>query len=224
MSALCQKRTLLVRQPEMSSAPTSDVNRHAFERTVRPGYCNYLIQPALTRAFIMSVSQYSRDTFKRSRIPGCLTVFPSFDSLQPSRSSVAQSARSSIDFMPCSPKATSIRVVTPGKFLRLSSTPSSFRLASKFTSRRCDGSNSLALRESPLRRLDFDEGTLDWRRLGRRAEPFQRRDLSLGEERNRRHTGEDRFAIDQDRAGAALAEPAAELRGVEFQLVTQHVK
>src|SRR5262249_7721137 len=71
-----------------------------------------------------------------------------------------------------------------------------------------------------LRGLDFDEGTLDWRRLGRRAEPFQRRDLSLGEERNRRHTGEDRFAIDQDRAGAALAEPAAELRGVEFQLVT----
>src|SRR5262245_40810097 len=75
-----------------------------------------------------------------------------------------------------------------------------------------------------LRGLDFDEGTLDWSRLGRRAEPFQRRDLYLGEERNWRHTGEDRFVIDQDRAGAALAEPAAELRGVEFQLVTQHVK
>src|SRR6516225_1954628 len=75
-----------------------------------------------------------------------------------------------------------------------------------------------------LRGLDFDEGALDWRRLGRRAEPLQRRDLSLGEERNRRHKGKNGFAIDQDRAGAALAEPAAELRGVKFQFVTQHVK
>ena len=48
----------------------------------------------------------------------------------------AQSARSLIDFTPCSLKATSICVVTPGISLSPSSTPSSFRLASKFASMR----------------------------------------------------------------------------------------
>src|SRR5450830_961463 len=61
-----------------------------------------LIHPAFMRAFMMIASQSSRDTLKRSRIPACLMVFPSLDSLQPSRSSVAQSARSSMDLMPYS--------------------------------------------------------------------------------------------------------------------------
>ena len=47
-------------------------------------------------------------------IPACLIVFPSLDALQPSRSSVAQAARSSIDVIPCSPKATSIWPVILG--------------------------------------------------------------------------------------------------------------
>jgi hypothetical protein len=98
------------------------------------GHCSYLIHPALMRAFIMIASQSSRDTLKRSRIPACLIVFPSLDSLQPSKSSVAQSARPSIDFIPCSPKATSIRVVTPGISLSPSSTSSRFRLASTMRS------------------------------------------------------------------------------------------
>jgi hypothetical protein len=94
----------------------------------------YLIHPALTRAFKMIASQSSRDTVLGSRMPACLIVFPFLDSLQPARSSVAQSARSSMDFMPCSPKVTSICVVIPGISLRLSSTPSAFRFASKLAS------------------------------------------------------------------------------------------
>ena len=88
---------------------------------------DYLIHPAFMRALIIIASHFLRDTLKPSRIPACLMVFPSSDSLQPLRSSVAQSARSSIDFIPCSPKATSIRVVTPGISLSASSTPSTFR-------------------------------------------------------------------------------------------------
>src|ERR1035437_4972835 len=65
-------------------------------------------------------------------MPVCLMAFPSLNSFQPSRSSVAQSARSSTDLMPCSAKATSIGVVTPGISLRVSSTPNTFRLASTF--------------------------------------------------------------------------------------------
>src|SRR5450755_154496 len=98
----------------------------------------HLNHPALVRALIMFASHFLRDTLNPSRIPACLTVFPSLDSLQPLRSSVAQSARSSIDFIPCSPKATSIRVVTPGIFLSASSTPSSFRLESELVFMRSD--------------------------------------------------------------------------------------
>src|ERR1039457_874926 len=98
----------------------------------------YLNHPALVRAFMIIASHFLRDTLNPSRIPACLMVFPSLDSLQPLRSSVAQSARSSIDFIPCSPKAASIRVVTPGIFLSASSTASSFRLELELVFMRSD--------------------------------------------------------------------------------------
>src|SRR5271155_2075333 len=75
-----------------------------------------------------------------------------------------------------------------------------------------------------LRRLRLDEGLLDRRGLVLRAEPFERRDLLAGEQYDRRHAGKDRLAIDQHRAGAALAESAAEFGGVELELAAQHVK
>src|SRR5207237_205426 len=49
-------------------------------------------------------------------------------------------------------------------------------------------------------------------------------DLGLAERVDRRHTGANWFAIDQDRASAALGKPAAELGGVETQIIAQHVE
>ena len=75
-----------------------------------------------------------------------------------------------------------------------------------------------------LRRLLFHEGALDRRRLRSGSEPLQRRHLLALQQHHRRHAGQYRLAVDDHRAGTALAEPAAELRGVEFQIVPQHIE
>ncbi len=75
-----------------------------------------------------------------------------------------------------------------------------------------------------LRRLLFHEGALDRRRRLDGAEPFQRRHLLAFEQQQRRHAGQHRLAVDDHRAGAALAEPAAEFGGVELDFVAQHVE
>ena len=76
-----------------------------------------VIQPAFRRACMISVSASSRDRSKPSSAPGVWTFSPSLRSVQPTRSSVAQPARSSTVLMPALPSATSILVVTPGTSL-----------------------------------------------------------------------------------------------------------
>src|SRR5665213_2250994 len=74
----------------------------------RPYRTSYLNHPALARAFMIIASQSWRDTLKSSRIPVCLMVVPSLNSLQPSRSSVWQSARSSMDLISISQRPAAV--------------------------------------------------------------------------------------------------------------------
>ena len=75
-----------------------------------------------------------------------------------------------------------------------------------------------------LRRLLFHEGALDRRRRLDGAEAFQRRHLLALEQQQRRDAGQHRLAVDDHRARAALTEPAAELGGIEFEFVAQHIE
>lgn len=56
------------------------------------------------------------------------------------------------------------------------------------------------------------------------AEALDREDLAPHHRRERGDTGADHGAIDGDGAGPALCEPAAELGGIELELVAQNVK
>src|SRR5882757_9320019 len=78
-----------------------------------------VIQPAMTRACMIMRSASSREVSLASRMPGCLVGSPpSLRSVQPTRSSVAQPARSSTDLMSFSPNFTSIFEVTPGTVVK----------------------------------------------------------------------------------------------------------
>src|SRR5207237_1619040 len=57
-----------------------------------------------------------------------------------------------------------------------------------------------------------------------RAEALKRGDFGLAERVDRRHAGAHWLAVDQHRTGAALGKPAAELGGVETQIIAQHVE
>ncbi len=63
-----------------------------------------------------------------------------------------------------------------------------------------------------LRHLLFDIGGLQRMRLLGRSEPGHRHDLAVADGRHRRDAGADRLAVQMHGAGAALREPAAELR------------
>ena len=78
--------------------------------------------------------------------------------------------------------------------------------------------------EAALRRLLVDERLLDRMRTLGRAEPFERGDLGAGYGLHRRHARPDRLAVHDHGAGAALAEPAAELRAAQRQIVAEHVE
>ena len=75
-----------------------------------------------------------------------------------------------------------------------------------------------------LRRLLLDEGALDRRRRLDRSQAFERRDLPALQQHQRRDAGQHRLAVDDHRAGAALAEAAAEFGGVELEIVAQHIE
>src|SRR5439155_531625 len=78
--------------------------------------------------------------------------------------------------------------------------------------------------EAALRRLFVDECLLQRMRLLRRPQPFEGRDLRAGDRADRRHARTDCAAADDDRARAALAETAAELRPAEPEIITEHVQ
>jgi hypothetical protein len=46
----------------------------------------------------------------------------------------------------------------------------------------------------------------------------------LAEVRDRHHAGAHGRAVDKHRAGAALGEPAAELRAIELEVIAQHIE
>ena len=75
-----------------------------------------------------------------------------------------------------------------------------------------------------MRGLLVDEGLLHGIGMLARAEPFQRHDVAAGAAFDRNDAGARRDAVDQHGAGAALAEPAAIFRTVQFEIVAQHVK
>ena len=61
-------------------------------------------------------------------------------------------------------------------------------------------------------------------RLLGRAEAGERDDLAVADGRHRRDAGADRLAVEMHRAGAALREPAAEMRIVEADVVAQRIE
>ncbi len=75
-----------------------------------------------------------------------------------------------------------------------------------------------------LRRLLVEKGLLHRARLAAGAEALDRRDRAAVERGDRRQAGEHRLAVDDDGAGAALAEAAAELGAVQLEIVAQHVE
>src|SRR5947209_1998923 len=67
-----------------------------------------------------------------------------------------------------------------------------------------------------LCRLLLDESALQRARRLLAAQPLERGDLAPLQDRDRRETREDGLAVNDDRAGAALSQPAAEFRAVEL--------
>ncbi len=70
-----------------------------------------------------------------------------------------------------------------------------------------------------LHRLLFDERGLQWMGRLAGAEPLEREDLAPGELGDRGHAARLGLAVDEHRAGAALAQAAAEFGAVEGQVV-----
>ena len=75
-----------------------------------------------------------------------------------------------------------------------------------------------------LRHLLFNISGLQRMRLFRRAEAGQRHDLGVADSGERRDAGTHRLAVEMHGAGAALCQPAAEMRIVEADIVPQCVK
>ena len=75
-----------------------------------------------------------------------------------------------------------------------------------------------------LRHLFLDVSGLQRMRLVRRAEAGERDDLAVADRRDRRDAGADRLAVEMHGAGAALGEPAAEMRIVQAEIVAQRVE
>ena len=75
-----------------------------------------------------------------------------------------------------------------------------------------------------LRSLQLDERALHRPGLFRGAETLERGDAPAPHDRDRRDAGEDRLAVGEHGAGAALPEPAAELGGIELEVLAQHIE
>ncbi len=75
-----------------------------------------------------------------------------------------------------------------------------------------------------LRGLLLFEGRLDRAGALPRPQAFDRPDPAAGQGAERRQAGEGGLVVDQDRAGAALAEAAAELGRIEPEIVAQDVE
>jgi hypothetical protein len=72
--------------------------------------------------------------------------------------------------------------------------------------------------------LGVDEGLLHGVRCFAASQAFQRGDLASGHALRRNHAGPRHAAVHQHRAGAAFAQPAAELRAVAERVIAQHLQ
>src|SRR5438874_6230692 len=75
-----------------------------------------------------------------------------------------------------------------------------------------------------LYRLLLDESGLQRVRLLDGTDTFERRYLRLPKRADWQDAGTHRGAVDEHRAGAALAKPAAELGAIEAKIIAQHVE
>src|SRR5579883_1089463 len=75
-----------------------------------------------------------------------------------------------------------------------------------------------------LERLFLQKRSLNGMRMLRRPEPFERQNILARRARRRQRAGSRRDAVHQNRACAALAEPAAEARVVQSGIVAQDVE
>src|SRR5690606_10583059 len=80
-----------------------------------------------------------------------------------------------------------------------------------------------ALAIAALGHLLVDPGLLQGIELAVPREAFERRDLTA-DRRGGSHARAGRYTIHQHGADAALAEPAAEPRSLEVEIVAQHIK
>ena len=75
-----------------------------------------------------------------------------------------------------------------------------------------------------LRGLFINERLLQWVRLIRSTEAFERDDFGAGHGGNRHHATTQCFAVVVDRARATLCESASEMKPVQTELVAQRVQ
>src|SRR3990172_3876714 len=90
--------------------------------------------------------------------------------------------------------------------------------------KRLRGQDDAVQAEAALRSLLVDERLLNRVRLRRRPESFERRDLGAVKRGDRCDAGPDGAAPHDHCAGTALAEPAAELRPVDGEVVAEDVQ
>src|SRR5262249_18700256 len=88
----------------------------------------------------------------------------------------------------------------------------------------CLGRHNLSVLTKPaLRDLLLDPCLLQWVQLAIRRKAFERGDFAF-DRRGRQNTGAHRRAVDDDRAGSALAEPAAKPRALQTEVVPEDVE
>lgn len=73
-----------------------------------------------------------------------------------------------------------------------------------------------------LRNLLIDPGLLHRMQTLLTGQAFDRRNLFISQVRNRQYAGSHRLAIDMDRAGTALRDPASVFRAGELQNIAQY--
>src|SRR5712691_5829199 len=89
---------------------------------------------------------------------------------------------------------------------------------------RFGGQDHTAQTKTALCRLLVDERLLQRMRPLERPEPFQRGDVCPGYRSDRRDAGPERAPLGEHGASAALAEPTAELRPAQVEVVAEHVQ
>src|SRR5579864_8607042 len=86
------------------------------------------------------------------------------------------------------------------------------------------GEHHAAEAETALRGLLINEGLLQRMRLLRRAQALQGHDFGFSDGADRCNAGASGAAVQQNRAGAALTEAAAEFGAAQLEFVAEHIE